>query len=252
MDPSPGADAEPPTDDGELDEQPHAPRWTPGDTSEAPGHPRWLLPTLVVPIIGLIIANNVGSIMFTNNLAESGLVEHPLRILSLNSTNKILLATGFQVDWLPFFVVPLLRLLAPDPLFYLLGFLYRDQALRFGRRVYPGTDRIFDMFEHEESTGLHRMLDILVFLMPNNPICLMAGVAGMPVRRFVAINIAGTLARIGLMRWLSLTFRDQVLTITEFIARYQPWAIGLTVVAVILTVMAQSRRVVEGAEELAD
>jgi len=250
MDPTPSSPPDD-ADDAEPDgEEGPGYTWTETDHAVPPKRPRWILPALIVPIIGLIVANNVGAVMFTSNLQPSGLVEDPLQILALNSTNKILLATGYQIDLLWFVVIPTLRLLAPDPLFYLLGYLYRAQAIRFGRRVYPGAGRVFDLFEHEDHRGVRRLLDGLVFVMPNNPICLLAGVAGMPIRRFFVINLAGTIARIGLFRSLSQIFRDEIQSITEFIARYQKWAIAITVALVVLAIVGQARRVVAGTDEL--
>jgi membrane protein DedA with SNARE-associated domain len=222
-------------------------------TIEAPPrHPRWVLVALVVPIVGLVVANNVGAVLFTSSLHKGGVVDNPLHILALNSTNKILLATGFQTEWIWFLGIATMRLLAPDPLFYLLGYLYRGPALRWGRNVYPGADRLFDLFENQNHAGVRRMLDALVVIMPNNPVCLLAGVAAMPVRRFVVLNVAGTIGRIVLFRWLSFTFRDQIVRIMNLLASYQKWALLITVVVVVITFVAQARRLVSSTEELAD
>jgi membrane protein DedA with SNARE-associated domain len=222
-------------------------------TIEAPPRrPNWILAALIVPIVGLIVANNVGAVLFTSSLHEGGAVANPLHILALNSTNKILLATGFQTAWLGFLGIATLRLLAPDPLFYLLGYLYRSHALRWGRNVYPGADKLFDMFEHQGHAGVRHMLDALVFIMPNNPVCLLAGVAAMPVRRFAVLNIAGTIGRVLLFRWLSFTFQDQIVRIMNLLATYQKWALLITVVVVVITFVAQARRLVSSTEELAE
>lgn len=223
---------------------------------DAPPHPpRWVLVALVTPIVGLIVANNVGAILFTRWLQPEGspeVVLHPLGILALNSTNKMLLATGFSTPTVWFVIVATLRLLAPDPLFYLLGYLYRRPALRWGRRVFPGSDRLFDLFEHEYHQGLRRLLAVLVFVMPNNPVCLLAGVAGMPWRRFLAINLAGTLSRVALFKVLSHTFETEVTRIMSWVASYQRWALVVVIVAVIVSLTMMTRRVIASTEELAE
>jgi membrane protein DedA with SNARE-associated domain len=243
--------------DDHLDDDPTAPADT-GDTplelvpSQHVDHPRWVIVALVVPIVALVVANNVGAVLFTSSLHKGGLVEHPLRILALNSTNKILLATGFQTEWPWYTIVPTLRLLAPDPLFYLLGYLFRGPALRWCSKVYPGSHRLFQTFEQQDRTGMHRMLDALVLIMPNNPVCLLAGVAGMPVKRFVVLNLVGTLGRVLLFRWLSFVFEEQIVRIMNLLADYQKWAILVTVVVVVIAFAAQARRFVSSTEELAD
>jgi membrane protein DedA with SNARE-associated domain len=233
------------------DEQPTEPPASDAVTDPS-RHPKWVLVALVLPIIGLVVANNVGSVLFTSRLRKGGTVAHPLEILALNSTNKILLATGFQVGLLWYVVVPTLRLLAPDPLFYLLGYLYRRQALRWGRNVYPGADKLFDFFEDGDHAGMRHMLDALVLIMPNNPVCLLAGVSGMPVRRFAVINIVGTVGRVLLFRWLSFAFEDQIVRIMNLLASYQKWALLLTIVVVVIAFVSQARRMVASTEELAE
>ncbi len=216
--------------------------------------PRWVLFALVVPILALIVANNAGAIMFTNDLkaGAGGIVARPYLILALNSTNKILLATGFQTEWFAFYGLAMLRLLAPDPLFYILGKLYRLPALRWGRGIYPGADKLFDLFEQEDHKGVQRMLDALVLIMPNNPVCLLAGVAGMSVWRFVVLNIVGTLGRLVIFRQLSFTFQDEIGDLLDFVARYQKWALAATVAIVVVSLVAQARRLVSSTEDLAD
>ena len=229
--------------------------WSDTDAGRHRRHPRWVLFALVLPIVGLIVANNVGAVLLTSSLKGQGsttIVEHPLHVLALNSTNKVLLATGFQVQVVWFFIVAALRLLAPDPLFYLLGRLYRAPALRWGRRVYPGAERLFDMFEAEDHVGVRRLLDVLVVLIPNNPVCLLAGVAAMPWRRFLALNLVGTFGRIMLFWWLSETFKTEIRSIMNWVADYQKWAILVTVVIVVITFAIQAKRVIGSTEELAE
>lgn len=214
--------------------------------------PRWVLPALVLPILAMIVANNVGAVLLTSSLRPSGLVESPLRILALNSTNKVLLATGNQTAFWWFLFLATVRLLAPDGFFYGIGILYRHQALRWGRRVFPGSDPLFDLFEREDHAGVRRLLDGLVLIMPNNPVCLLAGVAAMPLRRFWTINVVGTVGRVLLFLWLSHLFRDQIRSVMNLVATYQKWALGITIVVVVIALFTQARRVVVSTEALAE
>ncbi len=231
----------------------YEPEPAPGSPVEQPP-PRWVLFALIAPVLGLILANNIGAIMLTNDLEAStgGLIARPYLILALNSTNKMLLATGFQTEAIAFYAIAMLRLLAPDPLFYLLGRLYRRPALRWGRGVYPGADKLFDLFEQEDHKGVQRMLDALVLIMPNNPVCLLAGIGAMPVKRFIALNLIGTFARLVIFRQLSISFQDEIGKVLDFLARYQTWAIVITVVIVVVSLIAQARRLVSSTEELVE
>jgi membrane protein DedA with SNARE-associated domain len=172
----------------------------------------------------------------------------------LNSSNKYLLATTVLTDWAPFAAVAFLRLMAPDPLFYALGFVYRGRALGWARQVFPGMDQVFDQFE-SQGGATRNLLDVAVFIAPNNPVCLLAGVAAMPWRRFLALAVTGTLARIALMRIIGTIFSDQIEDLLEIVARYQRWFTLASVAAVGIYLVYQvvgRRGLVGGVESLDD
>jgi len=189
-------------------------------SAEHPVHPRWLLPLLGTGIAVLLVAANIGNVIWVRwSIPVTG---HPLWLLALNSSNRYLLITSIITSWPPYVAIAMARLLAPDPLFYILGYAYRGRALGWARNVFPGMDGFFDQFEQDRS-GFKRILDVAVLIAPNNPVCLLAGVAAMPIRRFLALNLIGTLGRIILMRCLGLIFEDQIRDLLDVVARYQRW-----------------------------
>lgn len=240
------------------------------DTSTATAPPpRWFLPAVGAAIVTLIAATNLGNAIWpcAVAVAEAGTGSaicswpgvswfegSPLRLLALNSSNRYLLATSVSTDLVPYVLVALLRLMAPDPLFYLLGFTYRGKALNWARQVFPGMDRAFDQFE-SQGGATRRVLDGAVFIAPNNPVCLLAGVAAMPWRRFVVLAVSGTLARIALLRGIGQIFSDQIEDVLEVVAQYQRWfTLGsIALVGVYLTYQLVGRRgLVGGVERLDD
>lgn len=213
-------------------------------------HPRWVLPLLGSLIITLVVCANVGNALWAK---FTGRWDMPLALLALNSSNRYLLLTTPLTELAPFLAVSTTRLLLPDPLFYVLGYLYRGKALHWARRVFAGMDPIFDQFERDTG-GFRRILDVMVVVAPNNPVCLLAGVAAMPVRRFVALNVVGTLGRVLLMRALGTAFST---TITDFVddvvAPYQKWFTIVSVVAVVGYLAYQTvgrKGLIGGVEEL--
>lgn len=215
--------------------------------SPTPSHPRWILPVVATAIVALVAANNLGSAVWACAVttAEPGtgsslcgwsmfswINGNPIGLLALNSTNKYLLATSVVTDFWPFLLVATTRLLIADPLFYLLGYLYRGRALHWARRAFPGIDPIVDQFEADQST-FKKLLDPLVVIMPNNPVCLLAGVAAMPIRRFVVLNVAGTVGRVLLFRQIGFIFEDQITDVLEVVARYQGWFIRISILFVV-------------------
>lgn len=212
-------------------------------------HARWVLPALGVGIVALVIANNFG-----NAVWASWINNHPLGLVALNASNKYLIGTTPNTGFWEVLLVGTARLMAPDPLFYALGYLYRDRAVHWARRVFPASGGLFDALENEERSFV-RVLDALVLIMPNNPVCLVAGVAGMRFGRFIVLALVGTIGRIIIMRWIGVIFEDQILDVLDVVARYQRWLLIASVVGVVAYIAWQlksQRGLVGGVEHLED
>lgn len=218
------------------------------DTGVEPArHPRWILPALGAGVITLVIANNVG-----NAAWASWINNRPLLLVAFNASNKYLIGTTPNTGFLEVLLVGTARLMAPDPLFYALGHLYRDRAVHWARRVFPTSGRLFDAIETGEGS-FSRLLDALVFIMPNNPVCLIAGVTGMRFRRFLVLALTGTIGRIILMRFIGVVFSEQIGDLLDVVARYQRWllaASGLAVVAYVAWQLRSHQGLVGGIEDL--
>ncbi|MGB3410879.1 MAG: hypothetical protein WBA45_06735 [Microthrixaceae bacterium] len=213
---------------------------------DTPRHPRGLLPLIGALIIGLIIATNVG-----NALWASWIREHPIGLLALNSSNKYLLGT-YSADFWPYILVSTGRLLVADPLFYALGYIYRGQALDWARKVFPGFEPVVNQFERDQ-TGFKKALNVLVVVAPNNPVCLLAGVAAMPIRRFFILNIIGTVGRTLIIRQTGWLLQDQIESVLDTVAKYQSWFLRGSIVLVIAVVAWQffgNRGLIGGVESL--
>jgi len=217
--------------------------------SDHQNHPRWLLPSLTAGIITLVVASNLGNVVWAK-WVES----HPLGLIALNSSNKYLLMTSISLDVVSMVVVGTLRLLAPDPIFFAMGWLYGDRALHWARRSFPAGAHLLDQV-HGDPRTVHRILNVLVVVMPNNLVCLVAGVVRFPIKRFIALNVIGTVGRILLMRWIGLFFKDQIHDVLDLVNRYQKWLIlasVLAVGAVVVSQMRSERGLVGGLEDLED
>ncbi|UDY36841.1 DedA family protein [Dermatobacter hominis] len=212
-------------------------------------HPRWLLPTLTAGIVVLVIASNVGNMIWA-----SWVEDRPLGLLALNSSNKYLLVTSVSLEFVPMLLVATIRLLAPDPIFFAMGWLYGDRALHWARRTFPGGAQLLDQV-HEDPRLVHRVLNVLVVVAPNNLVCLVAGVVRFPIKRFIVLNVVGTIGRILLMRWLGLFFEDQIEDVLDVVDRYQTWLLWGSIAAVVAFVVWQvlsDRGLIGGLEDLDD
>src|SRR4051795_8724034 len=142
-------------------------------TAAAPDRPtpsRRTLALLVTPIVVLVIASSVGDAL-TTTWAQ----DHPLALITLNARNRILVLTTNQLDALPYYTVGTLRLLVSDPLFYLLGVFYGERAVAWMEQKAP----TYGGFLRKVEKWFGKASYPLVFIAPNNFICLVAGAAGM-------------------------------------------------------------------------
>jgi membrane protein DedA with SNARE-associated domain len=81
----------------------------------------------------------------------------------------------------------------------------------------------------------------LVFIAPNNYICLFAGAAGMPVTAFVVLNITGTVARLYVIRVVGDIFESPIQSILDFIKDYRVPLLLITVGLVLFSVWNEHR-----------
>jgi len=215
---------------GPTDEHHHPP---PLDVP--PRHPvgRRRLVMLIVPIVGLIIASNVGDALATT-LATT----NPLALVALNARNRNLVLVTNELDALSYYAVATARLLISDPLFFLLGYWYGDAAVTWMEkrtRTWGSTMRQIERWFGKAAYPL-------VFIAPNNVICLMAGAAGMSVAGFMLTNLAGTLVRLYLIRRLGEAFEAPIEDLLGFLAEYRIPLLVLSVVLVAATSLFEVRR----------
>jgi membrane protein DedA with SNARE-associated domain len=179
-------------EDAEAETADEAEPWRPSRRS---------LSVVAVVLIALVIMNWIGGTM-----APTLVDTHPAVLLALNSGNRHLILTTNYLDWWSYYGLGMARLLVPDPLFFLLGHWYGDAAVTWMERRTQTWGDMLRMLERFFGKAAYP----LVFLMPNNPICLFAGAAGMPLRAFFAINISGTIARLYVFRRFGEAFQDPI------------------------------------------
>ncbi len=217
--------------------------------TDSKGRARWVIPAIGAGIVVLVVANQLGNAFWAR-----WIIERPYQLLAFNSSNKYLIGATPNTELIGMLVVSTLRLMAPDPLFYAIGYIYRERALHWARSAFPTANQLFDFME-SDSHAKGPLLDAAVLIAPNNPICLLAGVVGMNKVRFVVIALVGTIGRILLMRGIGVVFDDQIDAILESVARYQMWFTIGSVALVVLYLMWQVRTrqgLIGGVEELAD
>jgi len=196
------------------------------------------LKLLVAPIILLVIASNVGDALATT-LATT----NPLALVALNARSRNLVLVTNELDAFSYYTVATLRLLVSDPLFFLLGYWYGDAAVRWMEK----RTRTFGDTLRQIERWFGKAAYPLVFLMPNNYICLFAGASGMPVAGFFAANITGTVVRLYLLRRVGETFEAPIDGLLGFLGEYR---IPLLIISVVLVAVVSLMELRKGNSEV--
>ncbi|HJR25801.1 MAG TPA: hypothetical protein VJ804_10020 [Acidimicrobiales bacterium] len=203
---------------------------------------RRTLALLTIPIVALVVMNNIGTAL-TTEWAE----RHPLALIALNAQNRTLILTTNQLDAWSYYLVGSLRLLAADPFFFLIGHWYGDTAITWLETRTKNLGPLVRQWEGFFSKAAYP----LIVIAPNNPLCLLAGASGMSVTGFLIANVTGTFARLYLIRRLGETFEAPLDDVLAFIRDYRmPLLVASVGLAVLF--MVTELRGGTGLEELED
>lgn len=173
----------------------------------------------------LLVASNVGNIFYAT------LVERrPALLLSLNSTNRVLVGVTNQLDAPTYYGIGFVRLLLADPLFYLLGLFFGDAAIRWIERKAGDGAASIVWFEK----AFHKARYPIILIAPNNPVCLLAGATGVPVPVFLALNVVGTAGRLYLARVFGEAFNKPISAVTGFLDDYRWPILGVSLALFVL------------------
>jgi membrane protein DedA with SNARE-associated domain len=185
--------------------------------------------TLVLLIAPIVILSTAGTIAtaFTPTLAT----KHPLLLIALDARNRMLVLAR-EVDLIPFVVVGVLRRSLSDPLFYLLGRIYGDRAIRWlekkggGGELVKLTERWFRKASY-----------LMVFAFPGAIVCALAGATRMRPAAFAVCNLGGTLASVIAVRIFSDAISSPVEAILGFFERNLVLTTSITVGLVVLSLV---------------
>lgn len=214
-----------------------------GPAPDRTGPPTPLARNLVVgALIAFVVASNLG------NLFLSVLVtERPLVFIALNAQNRNLALASGELDAWSFYLVGFVRLVGPDPLFFLLGRWYGDAGIRWMERRAP----VYGDLLRQLETWFDKARLLVVAVAPNNPVSLFAGAAGMSFAAFMAANVVGTVGRLVLIRLFSSAFDGPLGSLREFIGEYRWPILAVSFVVVAFTIWSDRMGGREGVGDLA-
>ena len=178
---------------------------------------------IVTPIIVLV---SIGTI--ANAIHPTLVKNHPLLLIALEPRNRWIILVAEKVSFWPLLIFGTLRRLASDPLFFLLGHLYGDGAVRWAERKFDfGTGTIEKIEKIFQKAG-----PVLVFVAPGALVCVLAGATGMSPVLFFVLNVVGTITIVTVLFHFASVVEGPVDAINGFYGDNFKW---LTVVTVLLT-----------------
>jgi membrane protein DedA with SNARE-associated domain len=157
-------------------------------------------------------------------LAPALLVAHPLLVVGLDPKIRYLALTAERVALPVWFAAAFVRLFATDPLWYLLGRWYGDDAASWLERRL-GMGRTLRLVER----WFGRASWPIVAAAPDGLVCLLAGATGMSPLTFVVLDVIGTVGRFVLVRALVGPFGGQIAGVGHLVGRYAWWLVAMSV-----------------------
>ncbi len=192
------------------------------------------------PIVTLCVAISIASMLsgWVGDLLLSQIVDrNPLLLIALNPRNRNLILATNELDALSYYLVGFFRLIASDPVNYLLGFWFGDRAIAWTER----RSRTYGPLIRDGEHWFRRLSLPLIFAAPNNIICALAGATGVSLRMFAVLNVAGTVARLVAIRQLGATLESPISSVVDFIGQYRTPILIVSVIGVAWTVFGEFR-----------
>lgn len=187
-------------------------------------------------IIGLVVVSQGAALL--GDLFLAGIVDRwPALLVALNPRNRNLALATNQLSATTYYAVGFIRLVVSDPLYYLLGYWYGDRAIAWTER----RSRTYGPLVRDGERLFRRAAYPLIFLAPNNIICAMAAATGVSLGLFIALNLAGTVFRLILVRQLGAAFSEPIQDVIHFIAHYRIPLLILSALGVAWTVFGEFR-----------
>ena len=177
--------------------------------------------------VALVAATNIAGIFWARLVEDS-----PTVLIALSSRNRYLaLSLGADLPLISYWVIGPARIAAAFLICHAIGRAYRTTALSWFTR-YLGVDQAsLDSFQR----GFDRAsLVIVPFFVGSNLVAALSGVRLMPLARLVPLLAIGIVARLALIQWFATIFDEELSAFLEWLQRYSWWAVGASVVLVLL------------------
>ena len=205
-------------------------------TTSAPAfqRPAWA-PYPIVAFIVLVAFTNIGGIFWAKLLEWN-----PASLLVFSSRNRFLvLSLGADVWELAYWTIAPARIAVAFVVCHLIGRAYGDVALGWFTKYLGVTDEAIDQVNllYDRAHWF-----AIPFFAGSNLLGALSGIRRTPIRRVLALLAIGIYLRLALIRILAVVFEDQLERFVNWVQRYSWWAVGISLVLVVLVNMRNLRR----------
>ncbi len=195
---------------------------------EEPPHirPRWAVLTLVA-FVALVACTNIANAVWARWVNTN-----PEGLLLLSSRNRYLALTLAAGVSLPTFVlIAYARIVAAFAVCHMIGRAYSHDAIGWFRKYLGVTQESIDTFNRGFGKAEWAIIPIFA---GSNIVAALSGVHKTPPVKLATLLAVGIAGRLALMWYLARTFEDQLVSFLEWLARYQWWAVGISIALVVL------------------
>jgi len=144
----------------------------------------------------------------------------PVGLIAMIPADPFLILTVNEMPTWAFFTVGFIRLTLPDPLLWRIGFEFGPAAKTY-LDTELGTNSGITRAVNALDRWFPRIGAFFVFVLPNYPVCLLAGITKMRFASFALLNAAGTATRLYVIWRVGKVFAGPVERVLEFVTRYQ-------------------------------
>ena len=204
-------------------------------TEPVPHTPPWWAPLTLVAFVGLIICTNVANAVWASwvNTSPEGLL-----LLSSRQRYLVLVVAG-GISPVTYVVIATVRIATAFIVCHLIGRAYRETALSWFTRYLGITPEALDVYNRNFTKA---EIGLIPFFAGSNIVAVLTGIHRTPPVRLAVLLGVGIAGRLALMWWLAKTFEEPLLDVLDFLQRYQWWALGISVLIVLLVNLRNFRR----------
>jgi membrane protein DedA with SNARE-associated domain len=193
---------------------------------DSSGHPKWLGGVLIACVAGLWILG-----FATGGAAPELLKNHPLTLMALSPRYRYMVVASPNVDFAPFMGIGVIRLLASDPIYFMLGWIYGDKAISFFEDALgkPAMDSTRNFFVKAGT--------VMALFFAGPIICVLAGAARLKPKRFFTLDVIGTVLVVLALRLFAKQIEGPINSFLRFNAKYSKWLLLLTITTTVIVVL---------------